>query len=990
MKAKTFLFLLASLFSSYCLSQQYPFIHYSPKDGLVNNRVRMMYQDRHGLLYIATYGGLSVYDGSRFINYTIENGLPTNNLNDIIEMGDDSLWVIPNSKGLFSLVNGRLNKLQTRDGFYPVVNKMFKSSDGSYFALADEGLFRFENNHFTRIPLTDENGKDAGGFFKFAIEQNKKLFLITDPNIQKAAGPGRLIIYDLINNKVTINRDPLAYSISISPDGNILVSTQFGVKALDSKAVQNNQIQFIPLTGPYQSASKLVASYMYFDNKQNLWLCTPGGTIKTDRRGNVKKFSIANGLTTDNQISVFQDKENTIWLMNEQTGVTKLVNPGFEFYHEFKPGFRVTDIYAENNSDSVWFLDAVNNKLILQNINQSKEFILDKPFYPPYRFFIVSRDKKYLADLFNIYQCRFTAGNKVDINLVRSDPAQNVNLAYSCVLSDKRGDLFLSSENITVLQQNKKIFSYQLGYLADALMITPDNHLWTITRGKTLFEFNIQTDSSTQNLKLLHSYNKELPEMSPRSITVDPSRNVWVGSRDHGLFCFFFDSLRNVSSWKQITVKDGLSDNFTNYLHADSDGCIWASSQGGLDKIRIRNGHFLIENITRSNNVYQFVSKVQTSKANIHWVLTAGGVIKIAPDSFVQTQFHPGIILRAVNEGSEQIDERRGPVTLTYKENNLRFSMAVPSFVNEGLIRYSYILLGAGENRWSEPSSQTMINFAGLIPGKYILKAKAIFINGRYEDTETSFSFSILPPWWQTWWFRGLIFFSFLGLIIYLIRLYYHGKLKKQQYEFEKKEMIKHERTRIATDMHDDLGAGLARIRFLSESLRRRKPDDPFFLPEIMKISTFSDEMIGKMGEIVWAMNEKNDTMADLYAFTRSYSADYLQNHGITYLVEIPPETGVLSLNGEARRAIFLAVKESLFNIVKHAQATHVNIRFQMNHSLDIEIHDNGRGIDWENLRPHGNGLANIKKRIQSIKGTVEFLNKNGTVIKISVPIGNA
>jgi ligand-binding sensor domain-containing protein len=991
MQAKAILFLLASLFCDDCLSQQYPFIHYSPKDGLVNNRTRSMYQDSHGLLYIATSGGLSVYDGSRFTNYTIDNGLPTNNLNDIIEMGDDSLWIIPNAAGLFSLVNGRLSKLQTSNGFYPVINKMFRADNNSYYALADEGLYRFENNQFTRIPLMDADGRDAGGFFKSAVEQNGKLFLITDPNIQAIAGPGRLMIYDFKNVKVSISQEPPAYSLLVSPDGKILVSTQLGIKVLDEKAVQENKIHFNPLSGPYAAASKFVASYMYFDNQQNLWLCTSGGVIKVDRKGNLKKFTTSNGLTTDNQLSVFQDKENTMWFMNEQTGVSELVNPQFEFYHELKPGFRVTDIFAENNSDSVWFLDAVNNKLLLQNNDQSREFSLGKPsISPPYRFFFASGNKKYLIDLFNVYECRFTQDGKLYITLIHSDPEKNVNIAYSCVQSDKLGNLFLSSEKIIVLHQNKKTFSYPLGYLADAFKITSQKHLWAVTRGKKLYEFSIQMDSASQYLRLLHTYNKELPDISPRSITVDETGNVWVGSRDNGLFCFFFDSLRRLKSWKQITTRDGLSDNFINYLHADSDSCIWASSQGGLDKIRIRNGNYLIENITRSNNVYQYVSEVQTSKGNIHWILTAGGVIKIAPDSFVQTHFSPAIILRAINEGSGRIGERGEPVSLSFKQNNLRFSMAVPSFINEGLIRYSYMLIGSGEKKWSEPSSQTIINFVGLSPGHYMLKAKANFINGRYEDSETSFSFSILPPWWQTWWFRGLVLFSFIGLLIYFIRSYYHGKLKKQRFEFEKKEVIKHERTRIATDMHDDLGAGLARIRFLSESIRRKKPDDPSFLPEIMKISSFSDEMIEKMGEIVWAMNEKNDTMADLFAFTRSYSADYLQNHDIDYNVEIPPETGVLSLNGEARRTIFLAVKESLFNVVKHAQATHVNIRFQMNESLDIEIRDNGKGIDLENLRPHGNGLANIKKRIQSINGSVEFLNENGTVIKFSIPVEKA
>jgi signal transduction histidine kinase/ligand-binding sensor domain-containing protein len=991
MQSKAIIFLLACFFCNDCRCQQYPFIHYSPKDGMINNRTRMMYQDSKGLLYIATYGGLSVYDGSRFTNYTTDNGLPTNTVNDVIEMGNDSIWIVPNAAGINCMVNGRLSRLQTNNGFYPVINKMFRSSYGSYYALADEGLFRFEKNLFTRIPLRDADGRDAGGFFKNAVEQNEKLFLLTDANVQPAAGPGRLMVYSFKDDEVIMSRNLAAYFLVIAPDGNILVSTKLGIKAMDKKALQENKIRFVPLSRPYQAAAKLVASYMYFDNQQNLWLCSSGGVIKIDRQGNVKKFNSGNGLTTDNQSSVFQDKENTMWFTNEQTGISKLVNAQFEFYYRLKPGFQTTDIFAQNSTDSVWFLDGVNNRLLLQSNNKLKEFNLVKPpISPPYHFFFVSGHRYYLTDLFNIYECRFLSGDNVGISLIHNDPTLNVNSAYSCLQSDNQGNLLLSSETITVLQPNKKIVSYPLGYFADAFKVTSKNRLWVATRGQNIFEFSIHADSARQYLKLLNTYNKGLPEMSPRSITVDQSGNVWVGSRDNGLFCLFFDSLRRLKSWKQITTKDGMSDNFINYLHADSENCVWACSQGGLDKIRIKNGNYLIENITRSNNVYQYISKVQTSKGNVHWVVTAGGVIKINRDSSLPTHFLPAIMLRTIDEGNERIDVRAGPVSLSYKQNNLRFSMAVPSFIDEGPIRYSYKLEGSGERKWSEPSSQTVINFAGLSPGVYTLKAKASFINGRYEDSETSFSFSILPPWWQREWFRGLILFLALGLLIYVVRSYYQGKLKKQRFEIEKKEAIKQERTRIATDMHDDLGAGLARIRFLSESIRRKNPDDPSFLPEITKISSYSDEMIEKMGEIVWAMNEKNDTMADLFAFTRSYSADYLQNHGIDYKIELPPETGMLLLNGEARRTIFLAVKESLFNIVKHAHATRVNIRFQMNDGLDIEIRDNGQGIDLEKLRPHGNGLLNIRNRIQSIKGRVEILNENGTVIKFSIPVEKA
>src|SRR5205814_6527558 len=79
-----------------CLSQQYPFVHYTPREGLVNNRARFVFQDSKGKLYIGTYGGLSIYDGSRFINYTANNGLAVNLVNCVAEMGEDSVWVITN------------------------------------------------------------------------------------------------------------------------------------------------------------------------------------------------------------------------------------------------------------------------------------------------------------------------------------------------------------------------------------------------------------------------------------------------------------------------------------------------------------------------------------------------------------------------------------------------------------------------------------------------------------------------------------------------------------------------------------------------------------------------------------------------------------------------------------------------------------------------------------------------------------------------------
>src|ERR1700736_4291568 len=116
---KIFLILLFFILCS-CeiISQQFPFINYTPHDGLVNNRVRSMYQDSKGRLYFLTYGGLSVYDGARFINYGQAEGLTLPVVNDMLEITPDSFWVATNSPELHGLVHGKIKNLATSDGFY--------------------------------------------------------------------------------------------------------------------------------------------------------------------------------------------------------------------------------------------------------------------------------------------------------------------------------------------------------------------------------------------------------------------------------------------------------------------------------------------------------------------------------------------------------------------------------------------------------------------------------------------------------------------------------------------------------------------------------------------------------------------------------------------------------------------------------------------------------------------------------------------------------
>jgi signal transduction histidine kinase len=142
-----------------------------------------------------------------------------------------------------------------------------------------------------------------------------------------------------------------------------------------------------------------------------------------------------------------------------------------------------------------------------------------------------------------------------------------------------------------------------------------------------------------------------------------------------------------------------------------------------------------------------------------------------------------------------------------------------------------------------------------------------------------------------------------------------------------------------------------------------------------------------KMGEIVWALNQQNDSIDDLLAYTRAYAVDYLGSHGINCVFHSPPEHAQVFVSGEMRRNIFLSVKEALHNVVKHAEATRVDITINLGKQLFILIKDNGKGIDSGNVRKFGNGINNISKRMADIGGTATFKSENGTSVALQVQL---
>jgi signal transduction histidine kinase len=186
-------------------------------------------------------------------------------------------------------------------------------------------------------------------------------------------------------------------------------------------------------------------------------------------------------------------------------------------------------------------------------------------------------------------------------------------------------------------------------------------------------------------------------------------------------------------------------------------------------------------------------------------------------------------------------------------------------------------------------------------------------------------------------------------------------------------------RTSIATDLHDELGTRLTRIGLLSELVERQTAGAHPAKSEIAQISAMTHDMVRTMDEIVWAVNPRNDTLEDLANYILHFAQEFFRHASVRCRLDIPASLPPLRLTTALRHNVFLAVKEALNNVVRHAQASNVRVTLRLEGTvLSIVVQDDGRGFNEESQRPSGNGLRNMQQRLESIGGRVEVESGSG------------
>jgi len=327
-------------------------------------------------------------------------------------------------------------------------------------------------------------------------------------------------------------------------------------------------------------------------------------------------------------------------------------------------------------------------------------------------------------------------------------------------------------------------------------------------------------------------------------------------------------------------------------------------------------------------------------------------------------------------------------VHLAYDQNFFSVEFVALSFVAPDKNRYAYKLEGLDEN-WVNAGTRRFANYTNIDPGTYTLRVKGSNNDGVWNEKGVTLTIIIPPPYYKTWWFRGVVF-AFVALALFLMYRYRVKKLLE----------IERIRTSIATDLHDDIGSTLTEIALFSDvgirEIRSLSPGKPITGAEAEKVTSLLEEightsrtLIDSMNDIVWAIDPKNDSFEFLLLRMKTHAARMFDARGINYDIEIPSELSELELPLGFRRRFFLIFKEAINNIIKHAHPTKVQLTLAKERSaLVMSITDNGVGFDAR-VASEGNGLRNMDARATALGGTLSITSARagGTSITLRAPI---
>lgn len=279
------------------------------------------------------------------------------------------------------------------------------------------------------------------------------------------------------------------------------------------------------------------------------------------------------------------------------------------------------------------------------------------------------------------------------------------------------------------------------------------------------------------------------------------------------------------------------------------------------------------------------------------------------------------------------------------------------------------------------------VSYRDLPGGQYQFRVREVDALGVPTGEQAVLPLIIAPPFYSNLWFLMALLVTLLAIALGMERLIARRRMQRKLEKLKRNQAVQQERARIARDIHDDLGTVLSRISMLSEAAASEAEPDSSQEQRLNEICETSRQLTRTMEEIVWAQDPRHDSLDNMVSYICSFASDLLGVARIACRLDIPIELPVIPLEAEQRHELFLVFKEALNNIIKHSGASEVRISLRIEpDSIRLVVEDNGRGFDANTLpEDRGNGLNNMKNRLQHLGGSVGIHSEPGKGTRVEI-----
>jgi ligand-binding sensor domain-containing protein/signal transduction histidine kinase len=942
------------------------FVSFGLREGLNSGPVQTLFGDSAGALWIGTAGGgLTCWKGEKFANYTVRDGLPADSITALAEDNEGRLWV-GTEAGLVTWRNGRELPLPDAGAFKgKTITTLFKDRDGTmWLGATGAGIFHFQDGRFVpqKYPAVENLLLDP---HCLVVDQKGRVWIGVADDLVLCRDGAQWQPYRIPSHQSKLRINTLAEG----PDGTVWAgSASEGLFQFKDGKIQ-------PINASSGLSDNLIESLLV-DREGCLWVGTHGGLNRLHPR-NLFAFAQKEGLGYGAVQSLAEIAPGIIWAGTRSDGM--YVSEGGNFRHLAAAGLSLggpqVNALLMAKDGSCWVAGARG----LLHFKEPQSAAEEAELYADVHGTAMVEDREggvWVGTREGEVWRRWQGTWMEESNHWQTHP-------ITVIGQDREGAMWIGSDGggLDRFKGDQRFhFDKQGGLLSDlirTLYLDEQGVVWIGTAGGGLSRWR-------DGHVFTFTTREGLPDNTISQILEDREGRLWLGS-SRGIFCVSKNELEDLAAGKIPAVYP--------LLYGRTEGMLSEECTGGFSPAGLKASSGLLW-FSTLKGVVVVDPRPQMADTDPPKVMLEEVLVDGVPDPEFRAS---GPVAGERNGGAAGKNAEPGSLRVSPGKHRLEFRYTGVSFDSPERVRFRY-RLDPLDSDWLEAGTRRSALYNYVPPGPYSFRVAACNADGAWAETGEVLALTVLPHFWQVWWVRLLAALAILISVAGAVLMVEKRRSKRRLKRLEQEKALERERTRIAQDLHDEMGAKLCRISYLSEHARRSPELSSELQRQIGSISDSSREVLSSLDNIVWAINPQNDMLENVVSYIGHYAREYFQETGLECELDMPAQSPAYPLSSQLRHHLLLAMHEAFTNVLKHSAATRARISVVCeDKALKIVVSDNGNGFvlaangerNGDAAAALGNGLRNMRQRLTEIGGDCSVKSEpgGGTSIRFILPL---